>query len=160
MACGTAYLVGKGVERSDSRGLSMLSVAAGMGSSHACGILGLANAEGRLGFDKNLQEATRRFREMQKCDRARPPRDFVSRRPLGCASTRRNAKHVFAPCVEVSGALWRGSGVFGTRGVVCVDLIYRSLTCFEKDTGVVVRLAPKYEFLSKGDPMSSGEHSN
>ena len=47
----------------------MLSVAAAMGSEHACAILGLANAEGRFGFDKNPQEATRWYREMQKCDR-------------------------------------------------------------------------------------------
>ena len=46
----------------------MLSWAAGMGSEEACGILGLANEEGRHGFDKNPQEATRLYREMQKCD--------------------------------------------------------------------------------------------
>ena len=66
-ACGTAYLNGEGVEQSDSRGLSMLSVAAAMGSEHACAILGLANAEGRFGFDKDPQEATRWYREMQNC---------------------------------------------------------------------------------------------
>ena len=38
-----------------------------MGSEHACAILGLANAEGRHGFDKNPQEATRWYREMQQC---------------------------------------------------------------------------------------------
>ena len=38
-----------------------------MGSEHACAILGLANAEGRYGFDKNPQEATRWYREMQNC---------------------------------------------------------------------------------------------
>ena len=40
-----------------------------MGSEHACGIMGVANAEGRFGFDKNPQEATRWCREMQTCDR-------------------------------------------------------------------------------------------
>merc|ERR1712129_316042 len=40
---------GEGVEQSNIRGCSMLSVAAGMGSEHACGILGFANAEGRYG---------------------------------------------------------------------------------------------------------------
>ena len=69
MACGLAYLNGQGVECSDIRGFIMLSVAAGMGSEHACAILGLANAEGRHGLDKNPQEATRWYREMQKCDR-------------------------------------------------------------------------------------------
>ena len=67
-SCGVCYLSGKGVERSDSRGLTMLGRAAALGSEHACGILGLANAEGLCGFDKNPQEATRLYREMQKCD--------------------------------------------------------------------------------------------
>ena len=67
--CGVAYLNGEGVEQSDSRGLSMLSVAAAMGSEHACGLLGQANAEGCYGLDKNPQEATRWYREMQMCDR-------------------------------------------------------------------------------------------
>ena len=57
-----------GVERSCSRGLSMLSWAAGMGSEEACATLAKANEEGRHGFDKNPQEATRLYREMQKCD--------------------------------------------------------------------------------------------
>ena len=68
MACGTAYLVGKGVERSESRGLIMVGVAAGMGSEYACGVLAQANAQGIGGIDKNPKEATRWFREMQKCD--------------------------------------------------------------------------------------------
>jgi len=67
--CGAAYLDGEGVEQSDSRGLTMLGVAATLGSEYACAILGLANAEGRHGFNKNPQEATRWYREMQKCDR-------------------------------------------------------------------------------------------
>ena len=65
--CGIAYLKGEGVEQSNIRGCSVLSVAAGMGSEHACGILGRLNAEGCFGFDKNPQEATRWYREMQKC---------------------------------------------------------------------------------------------
>ena len=67
-ACGYAYLLGKGVKRSSSRGLTMLGGAALLGSEHACGTLGQANAEGLHGFDKNPQEATRWYREMQKCD--------------------------------------------------------------------------------------------
>merc|ERR1712129_295324 len=66
-ACGLAYLNGNGVERSIGRGHSMLGLAAGMGSEHACAILGRTNAKGRHGFDKNPQEATRWYREMQKC---------------------------------------------------------------------------------------------
>ena len=69
MACGVAYLEGQGVERSNSRGLTMIGAAAWMGSEHSCGILGRANAEGCHGFDKNPQEATRWYREMQKCAR-------------------------------------------------------------------------------------------
>ena len=65
--CAIAYLNGEGVERSYIRACSMLSVAAGMGSEHACGLLGEANADGCFGFDKNPQEATRWYREMQKC---------------------------------------------------------------------------------------------
>ena len=65
--CGVYYLNGEGVERSERRGLMMVSVAAALGSEHACGLLGRANAEGRYGLDKNPQEATRWYREMQKC---------------------------------------------------------------------------------------------
>lgn len=66
-ACGVLYLFGMGVERSISRGVSMIGVAAGMGSEQACGILGHANEEGKYGFDKDLQEALRWYREMQTC---------------------------------------------------------------------------------------------
>ena len=47
----------------------MLGAAATLGSEHACGLLGRANAEGLWGLDKNPQEATRWYRRMQKCDR-------------------------------------------------------------------------------------------
>ena len=67
-ACGYAYLLGKGVKRSISRGLIMLGGAALLGSEEACGVLARANAEGRWGFDKNPQEATRLYREMEKCE--------------------------------------------------------------------------------------------
>jgi hypothetical protein len=70
-ACGVAYVNGKGVERSSTRGIAMISAAATLGSEHACGLLGWANAEGLWGFDKDPQEATRLYREMQKCDRCR-----------------------------------------------------------------------------------------
>ena len=45
-SCGIAYLHGKGVKVSHTRGLTMLGAAAALGSEHACGILGRANAEG------------------------------------------------------------------------------------------------------------------
>ena len=67
-SCGFAYLHGEGVETNDSRGVSMLSLAAGMGSEHASGVLGRLNHHGLCGFDKNPQEATRWYHEMQKCD--------------------------------------------------------------------------------------------
>ena len=66
-ACGLAYLDGEGVERSISRGFTMMGQAATLGSEHACATLGRANAEGCHGFDKNPQEATRWYREMQNC---------------------------------------------------------------------------------------------
>ena len=66
--CGALYLNGHGAERSPSRGLIMLGAAAALGSEHACAILGRANVEARYGLDKNPQEATRWYREMQKCD--------------------------------------------------------------------------------------------
>ena len=59
--------MGEGVERSSSRGLAMIGMAAGMGSEHACQILGRANAEGRHGFDKNPHEATWWYSEMKTC---------------------------------------------------------------------------------------------
>ena len=65
---GIAYLYGEGVERSCPRGIAMLGAAAALGSEHACAILGLANARGHYGFDKDPQEATRWYREMQECD--------------------------------------------------------------------------------------------
>ena len=64
-ACGVAYLTGMGVERRDIRGYTMIGAAATLGSEHACGFLGEANAQGCYGLDKNPQEATRWYREMQ-----------------------------------------------------------------------------------------------
>ena len=66
-SCGILYLDGRGVERSHIRGFIMLGEAAALGSEHACGVLGLFNAEGLNGLDKDQQEATRWYREMQKC---------------------------------------------------------------------------------------------
>jgi len=67
--CGVAYMNGDGVKRSGTRAIAMLGAAAALGSEHACGLLGEANAEGEYGFDEDPQEATRWYREMQKCDR-------------------------------------------------------------------------------------------
>jgi TPR repeat protein len=66
--CAVSYLNGEGVERSCPRGIAMLGAAAALGSEHACALLGEVNAEGRHGFDKDPQEATRWYREMQECD--------------------------------------------------------------------------------------------
>ena len=78
-ACGIAYLNGHGVERSKIRGIAMLGWAAALGSEHACGLLGLANAEGRWGFDKDPQEATRLYREMQKCTCRNSNEEYLER---------------------------------------------------------------------------------
>ena len=91
MACGLAYLNGQGVERSDSRGLTMLAKAAGLGSEHACAMLGVSNAEGRHGFDKDPQEATRWYREMQTCD-CRDSSEFS--REKAAAWLRENAPNI------------------------------------------------------------------
>ena len=45
----------------------MVTMAAALGSEHACGLMGEMNAEGDDGFDQDPQEATRWYREMQKC---------------------------------------------------------------------------------------------
>jgi TPR repeat protein len=74
--CGVAYLVGEGVERSGTRGIAMLGAAAALGSEHACALLGEANAEGFYGFDADPQEATRWYREMQKCATRGSPDEY------------------------------------------------------------------------------------
>ena len=66
-ACAVAYVNGRGVERNPIRGFTMLGAAATLGSEHACAILGEANEKGCWGLDKNPQDATRWYREMQKC---------------------------------------------------------------------------------------------
>ena len=76
--CGNAYLQGQGVEKSFVRACSMFSVAAGMGSEQGCFVLGLANATG-VGFDKDEQEATRWYREMQKCGTRNASEDMRER---------------------------------------------------------------------------------
>ena len=46
----------------------MLGGAATLGSEHACGILGQLNEAGGYGYGKDPQEATRLYREMEKCN--------------------------------------------------------------------------------------------
>ena len=72
-SCGVAYINVSGVERNSTRGISMITIAATLGSEHACSILGWANECGYHGFDKNPEEATKWYKEMQKC----PCRDSV-----------------------------------------------------------------------------------
>ena len=64
---GQMYAEGKGTPRDDSEALMLIGRATGLGSEHACCILGEINAKGLHGFDKDPQEATRWYREMQKC---------------------------------------------------------------------------------------------
>ena len=66
-SCGVAYINGSGVARNHTRGICMITVAATLGSEHACSVLGWANECGHHGFDKNPEEATRWYKEMQKC---------------------------------------------------------------------------------------------
>tara|TARA_B100000787_G_scaffold166696_1_gene152309 strand:+ start:344 stop:1135 length:792 start_codon:yes stop_codon:yes gene_type:complete len=66
-SCGIAYINGSGVERHHTRGISMVTIAATLGSEHACSVLGWANECGHHGFDENPGEATRWYREMQRC---------------------------------------------------------------------------------------------
>ena len=66
-SCGVAYINGSGVERNHTRGICMITIAATLGSEHACSVLGWANECGHHGFDKNPEEATRWYKEMQKC---------------------------------------------------------------------------------------------
>ena len=66
-SCGVAYINGSGVEPNTTRGICMVTIAATLGSEHACSVLGWANECGHHGFDKNPDEATRWYREMQKC---------------------------------------------------------------------------------------------
>ena len=66
-SCGVAYINGSGVERNHTRGISMITIAATLGSEHACSVLGWANECGHHGFNKDEAEATRWYKEMQKC---------------------------------------------------------------------------------------------
>ena len=66
-SCGVAYINGSGVARNHTRGICMITIAATLGSEHACSVLGWANECGHHGFDKDPDEATRWYKEMQKC---------------------------------------------------------------------------------------------
>jgi TPR repeat protein len=66
-SCGVAYINGSGVERNHTRGISMISRAAALGSEHACSVLGWANECGHHGFDKNPSETTHWYKQMQRC---------------------------------------------------------------------------------------------
>jgi TPR repeat protein len=72
-SCGVAYINGSGVERNHTRGISMVTIAALLGSEHACSVLGWANECGHHGFNKDPEEATKWYKEMQKA----PCRDSV-----------------------------------------------------------------------------------
>ena len=63
---GIAYLYGSGVAKNVARGISFMTVAATLGSEHACGALGWANQCGHYGFDVNFDEAKKWYKEMDK----------------------------------------------------------------------------------------------
>jgi len=65
-SCGVAYINGAGVARNHTRGICMITVAATLGSEHACSVLGWANECGHHGFDKDAEEATRWYKKMQE----------------------------------------------------------------------------------------------
>ena len=75
-SCGVRYLNGWGVECNERRGLMMVNAAATLGSEHACAILGLVNAEGVDGLDKDPQEATRWYRKMETCESCNASEDY------------------------------------------------------------------------------------
>ena len=49
-SCGVAYINGSGVARNHTRGICMITIAATLGSEHACSVLGWANECGHHGF--------------------------------------------------------------------------------------------------------------
>lgn len=65
-SCGVAYINGSGVERNHTRGISMVTIAAMLGSEHACSVLAWASECGHHGFNKDPEEATKWYKEMQK----------------------------------------------------------------------------------------------
>ena len=64
-SCGVAYINGSGVERNHTRGISMITIAATLGSEHACSVLGWANECGHHGFNQDSDEATKWYKRMQ-----------------------------------------------------------------------------------------------
>ena len=65
--CGSAYTYGDGVAQNLSRGLVLLGQAAGMGSEHACYLLGWSHRRARNGLDKDPREIRKWFRLMASC---------------------------------------------------------------------------------------------
>ena len=64
-ALGLAYINGLGIARNVTRGISLITIAATMGSEHACGVLAWANQRGHHGFDKDTGEATKWYKLMK-----------------------------------------------------------------------------------------------
>lgn len=65
--CGRAFLDGKGVEKNTSRGITMLAMAAALGSERACSALGNMNKAGVHGFKQSNYEASLWYNKMKKC---------------------------------------------------------------------------------------------
>ena len=72
-SCGVAYINGSGVERNHVRGIMMITIAATLGSEHACSVLAWANECGHHGFNKDPEGATLWYKKMQEA----PCRDSV-----------------------------------------------------------------------------------
>ena len=64
-ALGQMYAEGKGTARDDSRALVLISRATGLGSAHACYVLGFYYERGALGLRKDLKETGRWYRKSQ-----------------------------------------------------------------------------------------------
>ena len=68
VALGQMYAEGKGTARDDSRALVLISRATGLGSAHACYLLGFYYSIGHLGLPKDPKETTARwYRKAQAC---------------------------------------------------------------------------------------------
>ena len=67
-ACGQAYVQADGVSRDPARGLAMIGQAAGMGSEHACYLLGWYHMKQRHGLKNDPREIRRYFQKMPRCD--------------------------------------------------------------------------------------------
>ena len=85
-ACGYAYLGGRGVERSISRGFTMLGCQLGSCAGVGGGVRHSRQGErrGALWVRQEPQEATRLYREMEKCNWLRERREHPENLETSC----------------------------------------------------------------------------